>query len=167
MTPYGDIEHGHHWFRWWLVLYHCLLTDDHHNASLVVSYGISITIVLEIPYFTTKRGLCNGLSPVLCQAITLTHLPLVLHICVSESGQHWFRLWLVAYSAQSHYLNQCSLIVSWTLRNKLQWNSDHNTKLFRFKKMQLKMSSAKRKPFCPGGDELTHWPLGDAVVVLN
>ena len=23
--------------------------------------------------------------------ITFTHLPLVLHICISESGQHWFR----------------------------------------------------------------------------
>ena len=30
--------------------------------------------------------------------IVLTHLPLVPHICVSESGQYWFRLWLVAFS---------------------------------------------------------------------
>ena len=37
--------------------------------------------------------------------IMLTHVPLVLHICVSESGQHWFRLWLVAYLAPSLYLN--------------------------------------------------------------
>ena len=26
------------------------------------------------------------------------------------------------FLAPSHYLNQCSLIVNWTLRNKLQWN---------------------------------------------
>ena len=26
----------------------------------------------------------------------LTHLHLVSHICVSESGEHWFRWWLVA-----------------------------------------------------------------------
>ena len=57
----------------------------------------------------------------------LTHLPLVPHICVSESGQHWFRLWLVAYSAPSHYLNQCCIIVSWIFRNKLQWNFNQNT----------------------------------------
>ena len=44
------------------------------------------------------------------------------HICVSESGQHWFREWLVAYSAPSHYLNQCWVIVNWTLRNTLLWN---------------------------------------------
>ena len=33
-------------------------------------------------------------------------------------------------SAPSHYLNQCWVIVNWTLRNKFQWNSNHNTKLF-------------------------------------
>ena len=42
----------------------------------------------------------------------LTHLPLVLHICVGELGQHWFRLWLVAWTAPSHYLNQCLHIVN-------------------------------------------------------
>ena len=42
--------------------------------------------------------------------------------------QHWFRWWLVVYSAPSHYLNQCSLIFNWILRNK-KWNSNHSTKL--------------------------------------
>ena len=58
------------------------------------------------------------------------HLPLVPHIDVSELGQHWFRQWLVTWSAPSHYLNQCWNIVNWTLRNKLQWNSNQNTKIF-------------------------------------
>ena len=78
----------------------------------------------------------------------LTHVPLVPHICVSESGQHWFRQWLVTYSAPSHYLNQCWVIVNWTLMNKLQWNFNQNTKLS-FTKMHLKISSAKWRPFCP------------------
>ena len=60
----------------------------------------------------------------------LTHLPLVQHICVSQSGQHCFRLWLVAYSAPSHCLNQCSIIVNWTPRNKIKWNINQNTKIF-------------------------------------
>ena len=30
----------------------------------------------------------------------------------------------------SHYLNQCWLIVYWTLRNNLQWNSNKKTKVF-------------------------------------
>ena len=40
------------------------------------------------------------------QHMRLTHLPLGPHICVTESGQHWFRSWLIAYSTPSHYLNQ-------------------------------------------------------------
>ena len=60
----------------------------------------------------------------------LTHLPQVMHICISESGQHWFRQWLVAYSAPSHYLNQCWVIVNWTPGDKFQWNFNQNTKLF-------------------------------------
>ena len=60
----------------------------------------------------------------------LTHLPRMPHICVSESGQHWFRWWLVAYSAPSHYLNQCWVVVNGDLRNKLQWIFIQNTKLF-------------------------------------
>ena len=46
----------------------------------------------------------------------LTHLSLVPHVL----GHHWFRQWLVAYSAPSHYLNQCWNTVNLTLRNKLQ-----------------------------------------------
>ena len=49
---------------------------------------------------------------------------------LQESGQHWFRYWLVTYPAPSHYLNQCWVFVNWTLRNKLQWNFHQNTKLF-------------------------------------
>ena len=60
----------------------------------------------------------------------LTHLPLVPHICVSELGQHWFRWWLVSYSAPIHYLNQCWVIANWTIRNKFKWNFNQNTKLF-------------------------------------
>ena len=47
--------------------------------------------------------------------------PPMPRISVRESDQHWFRQWLGAYSAPSHYLNQCWVIVNWTLRNKLQW----------------------------------------------
>ena len=32
--------------------------------------------------------------------------------------------------APSHYLNQPWFIVNWDIRNKLQWNFNHNTKLF-------------------------------------
>ena len=35
-----------------------------------------------------------------------------------------------AYSAPNHYLNQCWVIVNYTLRNKLLWNFNLNTKFF-------------------------------------
>ena len=71
-------------------------------------------------------------------------------LCVSELGQHWFRLWLVAYSAPSHYLNQCWIIVKWIPRNKVQLNFNQNTK-FSSTKMHPQISSVKWRPFCPGG----------------
>ena len=55
------------------------------------------------------------------------HLLLVSHICVSESGQHWFGWWLVAYSAPGHCSGQCRVIVNW---NMLQWNFNLNANLF-------------------------------------
>ena len=47
----------------------------------------------------------------------------------------------------NHYLNQCWNIVNSILRNKLQGNIDQ-IHTFSFKKMHLKMSSGKWRPFC-------------------
>ena len=41
------------------------------------------------------------------------------------STHHWFKYRFVAWSAASHYLNQCCNIVHWTIRNKL-WNFNRN-----------------------------------------
>ena len=35
----------------------------------------------------------------------------------------------MAWPAPSHYLNQCWIIVNWTLRNKLQWNLNQNSNI--------------------------------------
>ena len=59
-----------------------------------------------------------------------THIPIESHICVSVSGQHWFRQWFVAFSAPSNYPNQYCVIVNWTLSNKLKLNFNQNIKLF-------------------------------------
>ena len=37
---------------------------------------------------------------------------------------------LSPHSAPSHYLNQCWVLINWTLRNNHQWNFNQNTKLF-------------------------------------
>ena len=60
----------------------------------------------------------------------LTNLPLVPKILVDVAGHHWFWKWLDASSTPSQDLNQCCVIVDWTLRNKLQWTFNQNTKLF-------------------------------------
>ena len=41
---------------------------------------------------------------------------------------------------------QCWYIVNWTLRNKLQWNFNRNSKIF-IKKIHLNVSSVKCRPF--------------------
>ena len=53
-----------------------------------------------------------------------------LHVAVFETLDHWFRKWLVAWPAPSHYLNQCWIIVNWTLRNRLQWNLNRNSNIY-------------------------------------
>ena len=57
------------------------------------------------------------------------------------------------------HLNQCLVIVNWTLRNKRLGNCDQNIKIS-FMKMHLKISSVKWQPFCPAGDELMRRELG-------
>ena len=81
------------------------------------------------------------------QTSVLTHWGQVMHICVSVINHHWFRWWLVARSVPSHYLNQCWFIINWTLGNKFQCNLNENSN-FSFKKMHLKILSAKWQPFC-------------------
>ena len=85
-------------------------------------------------------------SPTSC----LTHVPPVPHICTSELIQHCFRWRLVAYSAPIHHPNQWWLIVNWTLKNKLPWNSDQNTNLFIHKNV-FKNVVCKWWPCCPRG----------------
>ena len=59
--------------------------------------------------------------------IPLTHWGRVTHICISNliiivSNNGW--------SAPSHYLKQCWIIVNWTPRNKLQWNFNRYSYIF-------------------------------------
>ena len=69
-----------------------------------------------------------------------------------QSNHHWFRWWLVAWSAPSHYLNQCWNIVHWTLRNKLQWNVNRNSYIFikknPFENVDWKTAAILSRPQC-------------------
>ena len=46
------------------------------------------------------------------------------------TNHHWFRKWLVAWSAPNYCLSQCWNIVNLTHRNKLQWNINRNSYIF-------------------------------------
>ena len=60
----------------------------------------------------------------------LTHWSWVRHICIGDLDHHLFKKWHVAFSAPSHFLNQCWKIVNWSLGNKLQLNFNHNLNIF-------------------------------------
>ena len=65
---------------------------------------------------------------------------------------HWFRWWLVTWSAPSHYLNQCWNIVNWSITNKLQWNFNCKYYIFiqenAFKNVGCEMSAILSQPQC-------------------
>ena len=55
-------------------------------------------------------------------------------------------------AAASHYLNRCGIIVNWTLRNKLQWHFNRNSKSFvlknAFENVVCKMAFILSLPQC-------------------
>ena len=67
-----------------------------------------------------------------------------------QSNHHWFRLWLVAWSAPSHYLNQCWIIINSNHRNKLRWNPRRNSSIFilenAFENVVCEMASTLSRP---------------------
>ena len=67
-----------------------------------------------------------------------------------QTNHHWFRWWLATWPAPSHYLNQCWIIVNWTLGHKLQWKSQSKLTHFHSRKSILKMTSRKWWPFWLG-----------------
>ena len=87
-----------------------------------------------------------------CIERSLTHWGQVTHICVSQAYHHWFRWWLVAWPAPSHYLNQCWNIVNWTLGNKVQWKCDRNSYIFiqenALENVVWEMASILSRPQC-------------------
>ena len=86
----------------------------------------------------------------------LTHWGRVMHICISK-------LAIIAWTAPSHYLNQCWTIVNWTLGNKLQWNLNRNSYIFIqenvFENVVWKIAAIFSQPWCvnsvpPGRSDL-------------
>ena len=123
---------GQHWFSYWRVA--CSVPRHYLNQCWNI---VNLTPRYKLQW-NLKRNSCifiqeNAFENVVCEmasTFSRPYLPLVPHICVSKSGQHWFSYWRVACSAPSHYLNQCWHIVNWTHWNKFQWNLNHNSIIF-------------------------------------
>ena len=69
-----------------------------------------------------------------------------------QTNHHWFKKWLAAWLAPSHYQNQCWDIVNWNLRNKFQWNHKQNSNIFiqenAFENVVWKMTAMLSWPQC-------------------
>ena len=131
-----------------MILYSVLSTNK------LLKLGPSLCwFILRTAIRNLKAWIHNNISQNTMWHNQLISSPPVPHICVSELGQHWFRWWLGAYSAPSHYLNQCLNIVNWTLGTNFG-EILIKIRTFSFKNIHLKMLSAKWRPFCPGEDEL-------------
>ena len=96
-------------------------------------------LLVEHPLTNQKPSVINSM---------LTHWRRVTHICVGNltiigpddglsPGRRQAIIWTNAG------------IVNWNLRNKLQWNFNRNSNIV-IQEMRLKVSSAKRRPFCLG-----------------
>ena len=120
------------------------------NMLCAVSFHLHIEIIIKV-YWHDKL---NGTWYCLC-AWSIKHL--IDHATITQGGisltgytvtAGWrgvdFHGWyssmdinltaqncvLSKYTAPSHYLNQCWVIVNWTLKNILQWKFNQSTKLF-------------------------------------
>ena len=84
------------------------------------------------------------------------------HICVGNLTIIGSDKWLVAWSAPSHYLNQCWNIVNWTMRNKLQWNFKQSSTIFiqenEFESVVCQTTAILSRPQCV--NPLSKWAVG-------
>ena len=113
-----------------------------------ISYYTPVTRYLlckcrQTPEYIIARGKCWVL-----RRGKLTYWGQMTHICVNILGHNWFRLWLVACSAPSHYMypNQCWFFVTGFVGTNLREISIE-IQTVSLKKMQLNIESAKWGPF--------------------
>ena len=75
-------------------------------------------------------------------------------------GTHdWFRFMVCRLYGAKPYSVPILTYCQMNAQKKIQWNFNQNTYVF-CQKMDLKMSSAEWRPFCPGHDVLSpNWPV--------
>ena len=89
----------------------------------------------------------------------LTHWGRMTHICVSKLTIIGSDYGLLPGRHQAIILTNAGILLIWPLGTKFN-EILIGIQTFSFKKMHLKMASAKWRPFCLGLNILTHWDLG-------
>ena len=154
---YGISKHGHHWFRQWFVTCLCQTiswTNVDFTVRPLTHWGRD---KLATVFQTTFS---NTLSWMKMYEFRL-RFHWSLFVKVQPTIFHrWFRKWLVAWLAPSHYLNQWWLVY-WRIYaslglNELRTNFIEKLRqniLISFKRMHFNMS-VKCWLFCSGFNEL-------------
>ena len=136
---------------------HYFVTEDAHFSCKIVHCAIFFRCIvgfvrwvyflqLRLCEYAAEKSSYEGVYP--NKLIWIHHIPsgatyggFIVHIwikwvCINSSPpsaaymRQGIRRALVQIMAWRRiYLNQCCVIVNWTLRNKLQWNFNRNTKL--------------------------------------
>ena len=104
--------------------------------------------------FSQIKSICCTCA--LCSVLLLTHWGRVTHICISKLTIIGSDNGLSPSRRQTIIWTKAGILLIRTFAtNFSEILSEINT--FSFKKMRLKMSSAKWRPFCLGLNVLTHW----------
>ena len=145
-----------HWSYW---LPRCMITPVCIEVSLINKGKCIRWICYKVfMYSQTKEYTTESYAYVMEYFWSKVHIWVVNSLRPSDAYMrqqiyhHWFRYWLVAWTAQSHYLNQCLNIINCTLRNKRQWNLNQNWYIFiqenGFENVVWKMAAILSRPQC-------------------
>ena len=106
----------------------------------------------EALYYNWKYPTNAAFSLVCNRSTPLIHWGRLMHICISKVTIIGSDNVLGAWSAPSHYLNQCWDIFHWTHENKFQWNFNQNSYIFiqenPFENIVCKMAAILSRPQC-------------------
>ena len=133
--------------------------------GIIVFHYLSIFFRLLKSFWSLVGWLSWPGDTLLCQ-LTLTHWGRVRHICISKLTIIGSDNGLSPDRRQAFIWTNAGLLLIEPLGTNF---SEILIEIltFSFKKMHLKVSSVKKRPFCLGLNELTHWPLGDLNVILK
>ena len=150
------------WFLWWCLFLALTCMDHPHHFNLKVSWTLRRPLLFEINTFAacalstceigtlTTMIKCNGRNKLKLQNAMSLSMPFYWNVqwltlrpsdaysMLQQTCHHWFKYWLVAWSAPSHYLNQFWNVVDLTNLHELQWNISIEIHTISFKKMLLK-----------------------------